>query len=432
MSEATIKIFDTPLGIDNVHDTKSPLFQPSYGRDSADTPRYLTVADNIDITPTGEYRSRVGRVKIRDLDNALNAWACSYGAFYVADDSIYRFEPGGEDILIVSELGSNTDVSFAEVEGQIFWCNGARTGRIIGSEAAFWGLQIVDPPLLVEDTGELRAGKYLVALAAVADGVEGGCRHASSITLSAQGGIRVVPTGIDPVAESLNVYVSDTNGWDLWFYKNVPVGQFVVTSAAPTTSLFTGLGAFQPPPGHIVRRWGGFLLVADNSTLYFSSAGNPHRFHILTDFQLFSSRIILVEPVVDGFYVGLEGGGLFWVQGEGPQSITLRRVDNRQVCEGEALRIPARKLPWLRLNTDTIVPVWLSEDGWVAGLPGGTVHYPVDGRIAMPANRKASISYVERPSLRQLMSSTYEPRNSPRLKFTDAMTMTVTKGGPPV
>ena len=432
--DALVKILEAPLGINTVDSPKSARFQPG-----GEQPPFLARAENVDLDRTGGLKRRVGRTKVRALTNGHSGWACSLGAFYADGETLYRFDPRAEsDAVIQTGLNAHAEISYEEVAGQVFWCNGHQTGSIVQGQARPWGLASADPPHTAPVAGgALRSGRYLIAVAPVANGVEGGCRQVSVCHVAEAGGIAVSPAGIDPTATALNVYLSDLNRKVVFYHSTVPVGNFTITSPAPTTELFTGLGAYPPPAGHLVRQWGGFLIVARSEpsgvhALYFSEPGNPHRFHLETDVQLLPSRCVMLEPMVDGFFYGLESGGTFWVSGTDPHNMQVRQIDDRRISESRnSLRVPASKLPWLQAQADVPVPIWVTQDGFAAGLPGGVVRYPLDGRVAMDASKQATVAYVERPSLRQLLMSAREKTMGQRIGFGDRVTVTVTRGGVP-
>lgn len=434
MADELVRIFDAPLGINTVDSPKSERFQPG-----GEQKPFLTQAENVDIMRTGALRSRQGRTKVRTLTSGHSGWACELGAFYVDSGTLYRFDPRSSvDTAIQSDINQYEEISYAEVAGQVFWCNGSEVGRISAGVAAPWGLRIADPPIVSAAAGALTAGRYAVAVAPVSDaGIEGGCRAISICNVAASEGIAVSPTGIDPNSAAINVYLTDTNGADLFYHSTVPVGPFTIASPAPTVELFTGLGAYPPPAGHIVAQWGGFLIVARSEAsgvhaLYFSEPGNPHRFHIETDVQLLPSRCVMLAPVADGFFYALDGGGTFFVSGSDPHSMQVRQVDDRLVSEQRnTLYVPAHKLPWLQAQVETPVPIWVAQDGFAAGLPGGVVRYPLEGRVAMDANKAAALSYVERPSLKQILLSARGKQRANQVAFGDRVTATVTRGGLP-
>lgn len=430
--DALIPIFGSPAGLNTVDDPKSERFQPS-----GEIKPFLTRAENVDLDRTGGLRTRAGYTKLRTLTDGHSGWSCWNAAFYADGDSLYQFNPFGADTLLVSGLNPNAEISYAELpDGQVLWCNGSQRGRIAGAKSTpwsitagqnlVWGIESQGRPGLAATTGNLPAGTYQVAVTTVVDGLEGGYSQAVSITLTETGGIQVTP----PIAASdFNVYLSDTNGADLYYHSS---NATTLTELADTTYISQHQGVYPPPNGHLVRVWGGYVLVADDQALYVSEPGAPHRFRLATDVQLFGSRIVLVEPLPDGIYVAVESGGTFWIEGTSPTDWRVRQVDDRLVAEGAAARVLASRIPWAESQLEVMVPVWTTQDGFVAGLPGGVLRAPQASNIAMDAHRKASVAYVERQNLRQLLTTLREKTMGSRVRSGDQLSITATRGGVPL
>lgn len=422
-----IPIFGSPRGVNTVDDPKSPAFQPPT-REKPE-PQFLTSAENVDLDRAGGLRTRAGYTKIRTLTDGHSGWAGRV-ALYADGVNFYQFNPDGTDTLLATGLNPHAEISYAELpDGSVLWCNGHQRGLVAGAANRVWGIEAQGRPTLTTTTGNLPVGTYQVAVTTVDGELEGGYTEAASITLSETGGILVLPT-IN--ALDLNVYLSDTNGQDLYFHSPVVGPWFAVTEPAPTTDIPAHQGVYPPPNGHLVRVWGGYVLVADDNALYVSEPGAPHRFRLATDVQLFGSRIVLVEPLPDGVYVALEAGGTYWIEGTSPMDWRARQVDDRLVAEGAAARVMASRMPWLKSQLELMVPVWATQDGLVVGMPGGMLMAPQASNIAMDAHRKASVAYVERPNLRQILTTLREQSATSRVRSGDQLSITATRGGVPL
>lgn len=416
-----IPIFDSPAGINTVDDPKSERFQPG-----GEAKPFLTRAENVDLDRTGGLRTRDGYTKVRTLTDGHSGWAGRM-ALYADGGNLYQFNPNGTDTLLATGINPNADISYAELpDGQVLWCNGSQRGRIANGQNLTWGIEIQGRPSVAATTGNLPVGTYQVAVTTVDGNLEGGYTQAASITLSETGGILVTPA---VAAADFNIYLSDTNGQDLYYHSS---GSTTITDLADTTDISMHQGVYPPPNGHIVRVWGGYALVADDSALYIAEPGAPHRFRLATDLQMFGSRIVLVEPLPDGVYVAVEAGGTFWIEGTSPADWRVRQVDNRLVSEGEAARVLASRIPWAESQLEVMVPVWATQDGFVAGLPGGVLKAPQASNIAMDAHRKASVAYVERPNLRQILTTLREKTMGSRVRSGDQLTISATRGGIPL
>lgn len=428
--ESLVKIFESPRGINQVDSPKSEAFQP--GGEQAP---FLAKAENVDLLRTGSYKRRQGRTLLRTLTSGHSLWSGGHMMLYADAGDLKHYQNGG-DTTLVSGLHTTAEISFTEAGGYVFWSNGYERGMLKNGVNHAWGATPINAPSLSVTTGSLLAGSYLVAVTPIIDGVEGGCVETAEITLAETGGVQVsVPHGYD----GYYVYLSDTNGNLPFYHSTQTETSFALTSRTSSVDPCNTLGTFPPPPGHLVRYWNGRILVATSGAyygdaLYFSDPLAYHHFRPEENMQMFPSRIVMVEPVPDGFYVGIEGGGVFFVQGDDPRKLKRTQVDDKPVCEGSAIRVPSNKLPWLQtdLSVPVLVPIWATPDGWAVGLPGGTVRYPVEGRLAVGTNLRATAAFVERPSLRQILLSAREKSMTSRIGTGDQMSLSVTRGGVPL
>ena len=424
------KIFYSTTGINNRDNPNSSAFQQSGDKLPA-----VVDANNVDLYRDNTWKSRDGVTKLRNLTFAHSGDVVNNTFYYADNGSIYRFTTDtGPDVEIVSNISVNSLITFDSIAGEVYWSNSIESGRIYNDIPLFWGLRTANPPVLSSTiSGSLRAGKYLVSYTFVANGIEGGSREPAAITLSAPGGITGQVFSIDPNATSINVYVSDVNGQDLFYYGNFPVGDFTIGHEPNNIYLFTGFNIYPPPPGHIVRAWNGYLLVATSGSqygnaLYFSEPNGYHRFRLETDVMLFPSRIVLVEPFLDGFYLALESGQTYWYSGNDPTELKKVTVDNKRVSEGKALRVPARKLPSLELDLDLPLPVWITSDGWAIGTPTGKVVHPTEYRLKVNSSLRFTSAFKDKQELRNIISTLRGiPDN--RVAMKDQATLTVTRNG---
>jgi hypothetical protein len=397
MADVIVELGPWPLGVNNVDDAHTPAFQPATPEKPA--PAFLRAADNVDVDRSGGYQRRQGRTKRMELTDGHSGISIGGMLLVVDHGELKQVFPDYSTKTLVAGLGPD-ELSYAEAGGVVYWSNGDMVGRIQGGQASCWGLRACGPPTLTLTAGNLRAGRYLVATTVVVDEIESGSRGATAIDVPENCGILVDPHDEDPLADTIEIYCSDCNGSALFWMRE---GSTLINQVGTSTDLFDGLGAYPPPAGQIVRAYNGRILVAAGSVLYWSEPLAYHRFHVETDFQMFSSPIVLLEPMTDGFYLAVEDGATYWVAGAGPENWSPVVINNRPVCSGQALRLPGRKLPWAQ--TEAICAVWGTADGWAVGLPNGTVKYPTDGRIAVDTHTKATLAYREEGGLRQILMS---------------------------
>lgn len=413
-------------GVNNVEDEVSSAYQ--IGEQLA----YLREAVNFDLHKEGWLSRRVGRTKLLTLTSGHSIVAAD-GMLLLADNgSLKRVYPastaaGTLAVTLVSGLSGNP-VSFAEAGGQIYWCDSQAKGRVSVGASTFWGLEPPGPPTLTATTGNLPAGQYMVALTCEsASGVESGARPPTVISLPTGGGIAVSGITHDAYAAYVNVYVSSTNGRDVFWADRVAatVTTYTVASMAESADPLTSIGMFGPPVGaHRVASHGGWLLVAAGSTLYWSQPLAYHLFRLATDVQLFADEIVLLESSDGGFYVA-EGEQTWWVGGDDPETWSPRVVDTSRVSAGTALRIPGSKIP--ALETAALVLVWMTEAGPVAGLPEGRIVHLTENMVSIPYGARASLAYREERGLAQVLMQLQQPAEASGFATSDRCTADVVK-----
>ena len=417
MSTNTFAVLQAVLGVNNVDDPKTAGFQvdPNTGLS-----QFLTAAQNVDLDKDGYARRRVGRTKRLDLTSAHSLYAWGDRMFLVDSGTLYEVAPDYGLRALDTGVGQQP-LSYAVVGGQLLYANETKVGAV----DSFWGVQMPSSPLLTPTSGGMLAGRYLVAVTAVRDGVESGARQPSTVQLSAGGGITLDIAGIDPSADALNIYCTQPNGRELyWVMETTPSSPVMVNLTPPSTDTLTTLGHYPPMPGQQIALYRGHMLVASGAVLYWSQPLAYHHFRIQTDVQLFPSRITLLAAHDRGFYVGC-GTGTYWVDGSNPDEWQPRLVDSRPPAEGLPLWVDGHKLPTLQAQGR--VSLWATADGFVAGLADGSVQHLTDGRLAIDAHRHASLAFREENGLRQVLMSLQEKESDTRLGASDRVTCRVIK-----
>ena len=416
MAEQTSAIGPWPQGINNVDDPKSSVFQVP--NDDRRTPPSLTKATNVDLDRGGFVKRRVGRTKRIALTNAHSLYVWGERLFFVDEGVLYEALTDYTTIERGTGLG-NDPVSYAPVAGNLLYSNSTKVGAVEG----FWGINLPSSPFITPGTGNFRAGRYLVAVTAVRDGVESGARQPVVFELGAVGGMTLDVVGIDLAADALNVYCTEPNGRELYF-----AGQFAPISpinlAVPPEGKdpLTTFGHYPPVPAQHIMLFRGRMVLAVENVLYWSQPLAYHHFRLQTDVQLFDDRIVLLAALDSGFFVGT-ANRTYWVSGADPEEWQPRVVDTRRVAEGEPLRVPAQKLPSLQSQGEVLV--WATEDGFVAGVGDGSVRHLTDGRLAIDAYKQSALSYREVDGIRQILLNLQTKQANTLLGATDRMSVKV-------
>lgn len=310
-------------------------------------------------------------------------------------------------------IGPNR-VTYAEVNGDLYWSNGLQMRRIRGEDLADTPAWIDAPGVPDADAypdGGLAAGTYRVAMTWLdGEGREGGAVGVVEVDLQAGQGIRVhaIPLAPESAAHG-RIYVSMPDGEELYAAMDVLPG---------TSQVLLGVGAGeggkaletlwrQPlPPCEILRFWNGVLLGASRNLLVWS---DPLRFGLTThdNYLRVGADITLLEPLGEGG----EGAGCwiadhkrtYWMAGRKPSE--WRRVIryDHPAVPGTSILV---KGTVLGLETTEPVAFWLAANGvFCAGLPGGTVVPLTEGRLALAEGEVGASLFREHAGLRGLITS---------------------------
>lgn len=368
----------------------------------------LREATNIDLDRLGRPRTRPGYV-LRYSGTAIHSlWSDGIRTLFVEGGSLKRLLPDWSARTLTTGLSPGAAVSYASVDGVIYWSNGAQAGRVLADDtASAWGVPgpAGQPLLAALATGGLDAGIYQVAVTfAGSDGEEGGTGLAASVTVSSGGGIRLtaIPQG---QASLIRVYASPPNGDGLLHHVDVPMG----TTSLTLTKTLRGAALetqFSAPiaPGQIVRYFAGRMWVADGAFLKFSLPLRYGLYRPAQDFFLFPSAITVLEPVADGLFVVADQ--TYFLAGVVPAQMVRRRLSGDTGVVGTGAQVEARHFG---VEGGDHVAYWLGSRGAVVGTAGGGIRHLTDGRINLPAYASGASLFRERQGVRQVITTTRTP-----------------------
>lgn len=417
--KATIRIqqFD---GVDNrTPETRLPT--GGKNRDGSISGALLRQLVNLEVA-RGKLRLRKGYERVVVVANPHSLWSDGNRAFYAAG-SLYGF-----DGVEATELqgGIAGPVSYETLNGETYWSDGLATGVIQadGSLRA-WGLDSPPTPgLAALAYGGLAAGQYQVALTyLMASGEESGAGLAGAIEIGEGGGIAVaLPVAVPAEASSVGIYVSEANAMTLRLTTGVFAGQAsaVIGVGARGRELKTQF-LTKMPSGAIVRAAHGRMWSVSGDLVTYS---DPLRYG-LTDgrhgWLRWPEAITMFEPNDSGFFIG-SATRVAFLQGINPKEFsTVERSNEGAVAP---LRI---KAPLLGMNGGDIV-VWFTSRGWAYGLPDGSVSYPTDKKLALPAYAEGSGVLIEQDGLRQLLA-VVRSAESTAAQAMDSVTTEVIRNG---
>jgi hypothetical protein len=395
-----------PGGIDNI----SPETQLRPG-----AARALT---NVDIDRAGKPHTREGRTQrvSGSARGLFGGWDYMLG---IVDHVLYAYDANLTGVTIRSGI-ANAPISYAIINGKVFWTDGAVLRRITPNLAdqAAWIDCPGQPNAAAYATGGLTAGDYQVAITyATASGEESGSSLASVVTVAEGGGILLTGIPANTVASKVRIYVSPPNGDALYHMLDVAAGTTTTIVGTGTPGKLLATQWLEPmPAGQHVRFLNGRMYVARQNVLWESEPFTFGLKHYANCWR-FSDYIDVLEPVgsgeQSGMYIATGKRTLFF---SGPAMKDWRQSVARPsgAVEGTGCSVPSS---WFnRIDPRTGDPMdggpsvpmafWIDRDGVMCvGSANGAITTLTEGRTAMPKADMGAVLLRERPGFRQLIAS---------------------------
>lgn len=174
---------------------------------------WLTQADNVDVTDTGQLVRCKGYARSTTNTAITGAYATEDGLrLYVVDSGELRHMHTTTTYSVLRSGLSSDPMYFAEVAGKVFYTNGTDYGLLEPGGHRAWGTPVPDAPIVSTGVGTLDPGVYQVVCTYTDDrGLESGNSTPAVISLAAAGALRI--TSIPQSADyTTNVYITEPNG----------------------------------------------------------------------------------------------------------------------------------------------------------------------------------------------------------------------------
>jgi len=372
-------------GIDNVHEQHHAVFQPSdEGR------ARLVAALDVDLSAEGwptqreEFEQRLAAAGALRVHSGLGLLLLQDSNSIKAID--VSTDPYGAT-TVVSGLNA-VAAEFLTLGDKIFWHNGTYSGTIYEDlSTEVWGLPSADAPVLSGGGGgTLQAGRYMVSVTYVdGKGKEHSTKKASVTTVSSGGTIRVSIS--PPVGAVLaRVWCTKTNGTQLFFVLEAPVGSFPINITNSDVSVLLLKNQHLSPPiaPDCLFSFNGMLMLGVENAVFPSFGLNHHLFDIGRAQEYFPSRVLAGVGLKDGFWTATERG-LYWTTGSDPGSWDTDSRDSRKYAKG-SLQLAGHLIPFLKVAQP--IAVFVSEDGLVFGLPEGQLVIPHQDQLVLDVEGK--------------------------------------------
>lgn len=422
-----------PAGVNNI----APL--EDLPRDENGTPQAAREVVNFDLVgPQKKPRMRPGYTK--KLSGRFHSPATiprTGRLFVVRDGDLIALDRQLSTLATIRAGIGDRYVSYADVNGDLYWSNGIELRRIRGDDLADtpgWvaapGVPLVDP--VPNADVALQPGTYAVALTWFdAEGRESGAAGKVAVDIGEGEGMRVHDFPAAPEgAVRMRLYVSPCNNLEELYAAadlSLSVTNYAVgANAGSDGKALETLWRYPLPPCEILRFWNGILLGAAGNLLVWSDA---LRFGLTTRDQYlrFGQGISLLEPIGEGSEAAgcwiADHKNTYWMAGTAPKS--WRRVIryDAPAVPGTSVRV---KGTVLGLQTTDYVAFWLAKNGvFCAGMPGGELVPLTEGRLAMPEGERGASLFRESKGIRQLVTS-FISRGGTGLAIGDSVSATVT------
>jgi hypothetical protein len=327
----------------------------------------LVTATNVDIDSSGVISRRAGAT-LKNASAAHSLWSNSTVTLFVSGTSMYRLNADFTATSIATGLSQGLTMRYTEVNGVVYFGNGAETGAYQNGAVRSWGLRApAVQPQVSAIPGMLPAGTYQYAITYEAsDGRESGTWNAGQITLAADQGLRLtsIPVSTDRTVSSVRLYLTPQNGDVLFLAAKIPNGttsyDYVATVLALGVQLRTQF-LDKPTTMQEVALYHGRIYGFQFEQLKYTEQFN-YELMDANNFYLLESAGKIIAPVDSGIFVATEANTWFY-QGNGPEDFIRRNVAGYGAIFGT--------LSYIEHEKYGIVPMWQSTQGIVLGTDAG-------------------------------------------------------------
>jgi hypothetical protein len=365
----------------------------------------LTAAINVDIDNDGRISRRAGTSQFVSGSSGLSGFSTPDYLLYQDGTSLYKVnESTGDTTLLTSSL-TGTKLEYHWLAGQTFMTDGTITARIdADGNYTNWGCSSAPTPSLsAVGGGSLRAGRYMVACTFVdGNGIEHSTSKAAVITITENQNISVTLSSVDSNASTIKVYITETNGTDLFYTTSVNANALpaTVSNSEYSNEPLRTMEFYPPIPSDGLFDYNGMIMLFTDNYIFPSFGANHHLFEIGTTIEARPTNIKGGAGLRGGFWSVTEEGA-YWTTGDIPENWDTEQRDNREYAKG-SLIIPGYLIPIA--ETSEPCSLFVSEDGLMVGTSDGTLKPMTKDRLKLSVTDKtASIIYRENNDLNQVM-----------------------------
>lgn len=415
MSDNAIRI-DRFTGMHNLDDAGDLFLKKGVAQ-----PRIIL---NADVTSRGRLKRRDGYTRKITLSGSHSLWGGTTCLLCMSGSTLYRLDSGAA--VSIGAIGGVTAPTYYAEVGDLVYISNRYGNKIFDpsdNSLDDWGLAVpTTGPALTSTTGSLPAGTYHVCFTKYNSNYNlSGNSPISEILLSDTGGITVSGRQSDGM-----VWCTDTDG-DV-FFRIGPVGAITqIPTVEPLPTLFVS----QPPFMNYLCHAFGRMWGSRDNILYYSEPFHLDWFKLGTNRFEFATTITMVAKVKTGLFIGCEDR-TYCLLGTEPSEMhqldvgsgavpgTLAYV-NDIIELGDTISPPEKK--------HMSVPVWVSQEGIVAGNPVGRVFSLTQGKVKFAPGTEGASLYRQRDGDFQFMTSFYSGPDTDSVGVSDEATITVIRNG---
>jgi hypothetical protein len=398
----------------------------------------LRAAVNVQLDSKGKPGDLRTGYLLRHAGAAHSLYAAPGALLAVIAGVLTAYQTGQAGEALVTGFGVD-ELSYATVNGEVYWADATRAGRLSGALQAqsVWTPCPGQPTVAPYASGGLAAGTYQIATTWLdATGRESGSTLASLVAVPAGGGIQVTNIPLNAQATTVRFYVSGANGDVLQWANDVPVGttSFLIAQGPRGKQLETQW--LEPlDRAHHLCLQNGRLYSAYGSLLRWSP---PFAYGLVhpDDYVVVDENITMLASVGDGpdtgMFIGTDkvaGGGsrTYFARGDSPKNWSLTLAHGHGVVPRSLTYAPGSLFG---LPSEDPVPYWLTRNGlFCYGTPDGKV-VPLtrDRFVTLQGGTSAASILRESSGFRQLITSMFGGAANV-MRATDSASATVRRHG---
>jgi len=352
-----------PLGLDNRNDPRRL------------NPAALSSAVDVLVEEDGRVQSAL-HPALEIASGALSAlWTSSGGqSVALAGNTLNRID--GKALQPVGVLDGSGEAGFCEFAGLLYCGRGGGTlHQVQGDNLLPAALPAPSLSANALSSGGLAKGRYGVCAALLRDDEEMPCSALLMVDVAEGGGVQIAVSGTGLA----RVFITEQNGSEPLFVADVSTGlPYLIGQGRrgqPPASRF-----LEPlPAGRFLAALGGRLFSASGLHLYYSEPLRPNLADLRHNHIRLNSPVTMLCAVEDGLFLA-DRTHSYFIEAADEGALRLKPLSAPPPPEG-CFAVLAGNL--FAEIPDVPVAVWLSENGFVLGLPSGQVIEPQASRIRL-------------------------------------------------